>query len=81
MIKKLIWLAIFVGIGFGVYELGDWVYTKYDAYVKEENAKQAVQINRTAQDLASPATSAAGHQVQNVQKKMDNLDRGQDVSP
>ena len=78
MIKKLIWLAVFVGIGYGVYSIGPWVYQKYTAYLAGETAKMAVQVNTTAEDLASPATSAAGHQVQNTQRKLDAMDRGRD---
>jgi len=77
MLKKLIWLSIFVLLGFGVYEIGPYVAAKYKAYMAGETAKMAVQVNQQARDMASPATSGAVNKAREVQQKMDQLERNQ----
>jgi hypothetical protein len=78
MIKKLIWLAVLAGIGYGVYAIGPYVAQKYRAYMAEETAKMAVQVNQQAQDYASPASNGALRHARDVQRKVDESDRGQE---
>ena len=78
MVKKLIWIAVLVGIGYGVYSIGPYVAQKYRAYMNEETARMNVQINNQAQDMASPATNGALRHARDVQKKVDQSDRGQE---
>ena len=77
MLKKIIWLGILAMLGFGVYEIGPYVASRYRAYMAEKTAKMAVQVNQQAQDMASPATTGAVNKAREVQQKMDQLERNQ----
>lgn len=78
MIKKLIWLAIFVGIVYGVYSIGPWVHQKYSAYLAGETARMDKVSNHAAQQMAAPATSGAEHKANDVRRKLDAIDRNQE---
>lgn len=77
MLKKLIWLAVLAGIGYGVYSIGPYVAEKYRAYMNEETAKMNVEIKNQAQQDAAPATNGALHHARDVQRKVDQSEQEQ----
>jgi len=75
MIKKLVWIAVLVAIGYGVWTIFPYVAKRYKAHIDEQTAEMAVEVNQTAKHYAAPAVNASRHEDDREKNRMDNLDR------
>ena len=75
MAKKLVWIALIVAFGYGVWRIFPYVAEQYKAHIDQQTAEMAVEVNNTAKGYAAPAVNAARHADDREKNRMDNLDR------
>jgi anionic cell wall polymer biosynthesis LytR-Cps2A-Psr (LCP) family protein len=75
MVKKLIWIAVLVAIGYGVWAIFPYVAKRYKAHIDQQTAEMAVEVNQTAKDYSAPAVNAARKRADQESNRMDNLGR------
>jgi len=75
MLKKLIWLAVFALIVFGVYSIGPYVAKRYRAHLAEKTAKMARQVNDSSQQIADPAAAGAVRKTRELEQRTNEMEK------
>jgi len=75
MLKKIIWIAVLIALGIGLWKAGLYFYR---AMEQEEEARHEMmdkQSQSTAESITAPATSGMEHKANQVRKKIEDIER------